>query len=447
MDIHQHIDELVAETQKKSAHLGQIQQPTQKESGADWVQRAGESRGRPLFYPYVGTGNGYGCYVELTDGSVKLDLINGIGVHILGHSHPKLQKASLTAALSDVVVQGNLQPNKEYTLLLEKITEIASRNSKLKHAWLTTSGSMSGEIALKIARQKTNGARHIIAMDNAFAGRSTMMAEITDNLAFKQGQPDYNEVLRVPFYDSADPESSKKSLEIFKSHLEKHKGDISCFTFEPMQGEGGYNVAPREFFVPMLELCKSSGIPVWFDEVQTFCRTGHFFAFETLCLSEYVDICTVAKSLQTAATIYTPELNPKPGLVSGTFAGSSVALASALTVLNELDQNDYMGAEGKINQIHKKFIAMLNRLNTTSCKGLLRDAAGLGLMVAVIPLDGTKPTMIALAKKLFENGLMCFGCGRGPFKLRFLLPAVLTDEDIERAGTILEKTILEMKNA
>src|SRR5690606_20958487 len=119
----------------------------------------------------------------------------------------------------------------------------------------------------------------IIALEAAFAGRSTMMAEVTDNPGFRVGLTEYNEVLRIPFYDRKDPHSSEKSLRLFKEHVAKHEENVSCFTFEPMQGEGGYNVAPREYFLPILEFCREKKIPVWADEVQTFMRTGEFFAY------------------------------------------------------------------------------------------------------------------------------------------------------------------------
>lgn len=444
-EINTGIQSLVNETIKLSEGMQKVQGP-KEEWTVDYqkfCQQVGQLRGRPLYYNYIGSGAGYGPYVELEDGSVKLDFINGIGIHILGHSHPEVIKASLEASLSDVTMQGNLQPNQEYRLVLEKLVEIASRKSALKYAWPTTCGAMAGENALKIVRQKTKAAK-IIAMKNAFAGRSMMMAEITDNPAFKQGLPDYNEVLRIPFFDPYNPEeSSKQALQMFKDHVQKNKGQISTFCFEPMQGEGGYNVAPREYFLPMLDICKNEGIPIWFDEVQTFGRTGEFFAYETLDLGQYVDILTVAKSLQGAATLYTEELNPQAGLISGTFAGSTVALNVGRKILDHLDNGTYMGPQGQIQKIHNKFVAMLNELNQTTCKGLLRDAGGMGLMVSVIPLDGSNENALKVSKALFNNGIIGFSCGRGPFKLRFLLPAILEDKHIAEAKAIFEKTILE----
>ncbi len=407
------------------------------------MDRAGAVRGRPLFYPHVGSGVGHGPYVKLEDGSIKMDLINGIGIHIFGHNHPMVIEQSLIGAMSDVVMQGNLQPNNEYTEVCEALLDSAS-GSRFKHVWLATCGSMSNENALKICRQKMNGARKILAMKSAFAGRSTMMAELTDNPNLKQGLPEYHEVLRVPFFDKNDSESIKKSTDIMAKHIEENKDNICAFMFEPMQGEGGYNVAPREFFLPLFELCKKHGIPIWADEVQTFCRTGQFFASQTLDLVSYIDICTVAKALQNGAALYTDEMNPKPGLIAGTFSGSSVALTVGKAILNKLKTENYMGSEGKIMEIHHKFIAMLNDLNNTTCKGLLQDAEGLGLMVAVTPLDASREKQLALLKVLFKNGIIAFGCGKGPYRLRFLLPVVLEDKHIAEIKSILEKSILEM---
>lgn len=440
------IDGLVDEVSNLEAHFDGVRPPTDDPEGVARrvFEEVGKTRGRPLFYPFVGSGAGRGPYVELEDGSVKLDLINGIGINVFGHGHPRLRKAALQGALSDVIMQGNLEPNHEYAKLTKKIVELAGRRSRLRHVWLATCGTMANENALKMARQKNSPARLVLAMENAFAGRSTMMAEVTDNPAYKQGLPSYDEVLRVPFYDAKDPQSSEKALRRLKEHIEKNEGNISCFVFEPMLGEGGYRAAPREYFVPMLELCRQKKIAVWADEVQTFMRTGELFAFETLGIGEYVDICTVAKTLQTGATLYTEEYNPQPGLVAGTFAGATTSLTTGLASLEMMTEDGYLGPDGKIMQIHRAFVGMLNRLNETTCKGLLREAGGMGLMVAVTPLDGSKDSATKVLFTLYKNGLIAFSCGRDPYRLRFLIPAVMEPKDIELAGRIIETSILEL---
>ena len=436
-DINSHIQEPKEPTSVKTVTL-------QNQALIDYVRIL---RGRPLFLPYIGSNAGNGVYVELEDGSVKMDLINGIGIFIMGHNHPQLIEASIQASLLDPLIQGNLQLNRQWIGLAEKLVEIASRKSNLEHCWLTTSGSMANENALKMTRQKSTPARKIITMKEAFAGRTTMMAEISDNPAHKIGLPSYDEVLRVDFFNKNDPHSMEHSLSQLRKHIGENKGDIAAFVFEPILGEGGYKVAPRDFFVPLLEECKKEGIAIWVDEIQTFCRTGQFFAYQTLDLGSYVDVVTVAKALQLGATLYTSQYNPGPGLIAGTFAGSTVQLCVGLKILEILDEEGYMGPSGKISSIHQEFVSMLKNLSKGACKDIISDIEGIGLMVAFTPFDGEKKEQNELVKTLFKNGLIAFGCGHGPYRIRFLIPSVMSSKDIAIARQIIEKSLLEVHSA
>lgn len=438
------ICDLIDEVTSENLSIDTIRKPQPHliDNSKKKIDHIGALRGRPLYHNYIGTGAGRGPYVELEDGSIKLDLINGIGINIMGHSNPRIMKAAVRGALSDVVIQGNLQPNSDYIRLIEKLVQIGGRKSKLKHAWLSTCGTMANENALKMARQKNSPAKFIFAMKNAFAGRSTMMAEVTDNPAYKQGLPEYNEVLRIPNFDKKDPQSIDKALRSMKEQYEKHIKDVACFVFEPMLGEGGFVQTPREFYLPMLDFCKQHKIAVWADEVQTFSRTGEFFAFETMDLGSYVDLVTIAKTIQLGATLYTDEYNPKPGLIAGTFSGGSSAMTVALEMLEMLEEG-YLGSNGRIQQIHKRFIDGLNNLGNTTCEGLVKDAGGMGLMIAFTPFDGKKEQVETFIKKLFNNGLITFSCGKDPVRIRFLVPAIIENQDIDLALQIVEKTILE----
>lgn len=438
------VTDLVDEVMVQNSDIEGIRKPHSAAAvvSKNKIDHIGALRGRPLYHNYIGTGAGRGPFVELEDGSVKLDLINGIGIHLMGHSNPRVMKAAVRGALSDVIMQGNLQPNNEYIALSEKLVQIASRKSRLKHVWFSTCGTMANENALKMARQKNSPAKYIFAMKNAFAGRSTMMAEVTDNPAYKQGLPEYNQVLRIPNYDKKDPQSAEKALAAMKEMYAKHEKDISCFVFEPMLGEGGFVPTPREFFVPMLDFCKQHNIAIWADEVQTFARTGEFFAFETLDLGAYVDIVTIAKTVQLGATLYTEEYNPKPGLIAGTFSGGTSSMTSGLEILEMLEEG-FLGQSGRISKIHKRFVDGINHLNEGSCKGLVRDAGGMGLMIAFTPFDGKKEQVELLIKKLFNNGLIAFACGKDPVRIRFLVPAIIQDHEIDLAIQIVEQTVLE----
>lgn len=438
------ISDLVDEVTAKNSEIDSIRKPQSSlvEKSKMKIEKIGALRGRPLYHNYIGTGAGRGPYVELEDGSIKLDLINGIGIHIMGHSHPRVMKAAVRGALADVVMQGNIQPNNEYLKLTEKLVQIAGRKSRLKHAWFSTCGTMANENALKMARQKNSPAKLIFAMKNSFAGRSTMMAEVTDNPAYKQGLPDYNEVLRIPNFEKKDPQSGEKALRAMQEQYAKNEKNVSCFVFEPMLGEGGFVPTPREFYLPMLDFCKQNKIAIWADEVQTFARTGEFFAFETMDLGQYVDLVTIAKTVQLGATLYTEEYNPKPGLIAGTFSGGTSAMTAGLEIINMLEEG-YLGPNGRINQIHSRFVDELNKLNVTTCRGLVKDAGGMGLMIAFTPFEGKKEQTEALIKKLFNNGLIAFSCGKDPVRIRFLVPAIIENQDIDLAIKIVEKTIIE----
>lgn len=438
------VADLVDEVMVINSEINSIRppQPQLADLAKTKIDYIGQLRGRPLYHNYISTGAGRGPFVELEDGSVKLDLINGIGIHLMGHSHPRVMKAAIRGALSDVIMQGNLQPNNDYIRLTEKLVKIAGRKSRLKHAWFSTCGTMANENALKIARQKNTPARYVFAMKNAFAGRSTMMAEVTDNAAYKQGLPEYNEIVRIPNYDKKDPQSAEKALTTMKTEYAKHPKEFSCFVFEPMLGEGGFIQTPREFYIPMLEFCKQNHIAIWADEVQTFARTGEYFAFETMDLGQYVDIVTIAKTVQLGATLYTEEYNPKPGLIAGTFSGGTSSMTAGLEILEILEEG-YLGPNGRILKIHNYFIDGLNNLNKGSCKNLVQEAGGMGLMIAFTPFEGKKEQIEILIKKLFKNGLIAFSCGKDPVRIRFLVPAIIQDQEIDLALQVLEKTMLE----
>lgn len=443
-EISSKINNLVEDVAKINSELNNVRPPTAefKEAGGAKMTKAGNLRGRPLHYPYLGTGSGNGPFVELEDGSVKLDLINGIGIHLMGHSHPRIIKAGIRGALSDIVMQGNLGPNKEYLEFSNKLVSLASKNSRLKHVWFASCGTIANENALKMARQKNSPAKLVVTFKNAFAGRSTMMAEITDNPAYKQGLPEYHEVLRLPFYDKKNSKSSEQTLSALKEHVAKNEKNISCFVFEPMLGEGGYVPAPREFFVPLLEFCKEKNIAVWADEIQTFTRTGELFAFETLKIGNYIDLCTIAKTAQLGATFYTEEYNPKPGLVAGTFSGSTVSMTTGMEMLDIL-QEGFLGQNGRIQKIHERFVQGINKLNTSTCKNIAQDAEGLGLMIAFTPFEGKKEQVTTFLNKLYQNGVIAFSCGKEPMRARFLVPAIIKDQEIDLALSIIEKTLLE----
>jgi 4-aminobutyrate aminotransferase-like enzyme len=395
-------------------------------------------RGRPLFFPAISGGTGRGARVRMADGTTKLDFISGIGVYGFGHSDQDLLETAVVAAAGDSVFQGHLFPGGEYIGLSKALLRHAG--SRLKHAWLSVSGAMANENALKLIFQKRAPADHIIVFEKNFAGRSLALAEITDKPAFRDGLPVSGKVLYVPFYDECDSASTEQSLAVLESHLARHPGRIAGMGFELVQGEGGFRCAPREFFVALMERCREAGLAIWVDEVQTFARTGELYAFRTLGLENLVDVVTVGKTLQGSAVLFTKEYNPRPGLIAGTYAGSTVGMAVGTRIIERLELEGYLGPEGRVAVLGGRFERRLDSFakRMPRCVG---QRSGIGAMQAFVPFDGSPQIVSAIVQAAFDEGLMIFSAGSDPTKIRMLLPVNTTDEELEAGFGMLEKAM------
>lgn len=416
--------------------------PERKVSYAQLIAEMSAARGGRLYYPYLGSGIGKGPLVELLDGSVKYDLITGIGVHYLGHSHPDLVRASLDAACSDTVMEGNLQQNKD-ALDLSQSLVLASG---LDHCMLTTSGAMANENALKLALQKHSPAGRILAFEHCFAGRSWSLSQITDKAAYRQGLPILAHVDYVPHYDPKDPQQSiRNALTALNTHLDRYPGQHAAMLFELVQGEAGFYPGSKEFFTTLMTRCRQQSIAVIADEVQSFARTEKLFAYQYFEVEQLVDIATVGKALQVCATLFRKTYVPKPGLLSQTFTGSTSSLRAAQVVLNHVLNGDFLGRDGRIARLGAHFHRGLTKLATRQ-PSLLQGPFGIGTMVAFTPLDGQVSTVSRYLQILFDAGVIAFTAGANPTRVRFLVPAgVLQLEDINIVLGILEATLLQMQ--
>jgi 4-aminobutyrate aminotransferase-like enzyme len=319
---------------------------------------------------------------------------------------------------------------------------------RLNHAWLCCSGTMANEVALKMIRQKKSPATKILAFQDAFHGRSTAMQELTDNPGYRQGQPVYGEVEYLSFYSqgmSLD-QNVQRTLKQLKEHTTRYPGKFAALLLEPVQGEGGFNYAPREWYVRLFEEAKKAGLAIWCDEVQTFGRTGELFAFQKFGFAEFVDVCTVGKLLQSCMVLYTDEYNPKPGLVAGTFAGSTAAIRTARRTLEMLTQDGLLGKDGKIQKLSDRFASNLRALASGSCKGKVGEVRTVGGMIAWQPFEGTMEQIKPTLMKLFELGVVAFYCGHGPLLIRMLPPLpVMTEADVDAVCKIIEQAVTEVK--
>lgn len=453
------IDALVREVVDAQSNLTAARPPRKElaESYKSYLDRIAETRGKPALYPYVGSGIGNGPLVELADGSVKWDMINGIGVHAFGHSDPDLIATAVRAAIGDTVQQGNLQFNLDSLELGELLVKEASRSSRVRHCFLTNSGCMANESALKLCYQKTGGSR-VIAFNDCFMGRSVTMSQIGDNAAGRVGIPLSTLVDYIPFYDAEMPGGGTESIERAVRQLQhliaRYPGQIACFVMELVQGEGGFNTAPREFFEPLMKICREHNIAVWADEVQTFGRTSTMFCFEQLELGEYIDVVTLGKMSQVCACLYTADYNPKPGLLSGTFIGGSVELQVGKRILERLRDGGHYGPHGLNARLHDSFRQHAKHLiekhknwfpPIPGPTGLTRSngfVGGVGGMMRLTPFAGDKPMIMKVLNALFAEGVIAFYCGHGPYHIRFLPPVgVMKPEQFKDVFEIVERAL------
>ena len=426
--------------------------PELRQGYLDTLARFGALRGASLYYPYLGSGMGRGALVELADGSVKYDFITGIGVHYMGHNHPALLDAGVDAALDNTVMQGNLQQNAQSEELLALLLRAANRRRKsagMAHGFLTSSGAMANENALKIIFQKRFPAHRVLAFEHCFAGRTIALSQVTDKAAYRQGVPETLAVDYVPFYDAQRPEeSTAEAVAAVKAHMARHPGAHACMIFELIQGEGGgYLPGTPEFFRALMVPLRAAGVAILADEIQTFGRTSEFFAFQHFGLEDLVDVVTLGKLSQACATLIREEFKPKAGLVSQTFTAPSVAIRSALVIVKYMEEQGLLGADGKIMRLSRRFTDKLKDLARRR-PDMAAGPFGMGGMIAFTPLGGDPDKVARFLKNLFDAGVIGFIAGGTPAKARFLLPVGGVEEaDIDAVFPILERVLVETAGA
>ena len=202
--------------------------------------RMGNVRGRPLLYSMFPSGRGSGPFFESEDGSVKMDLICGIGVALFGYHHPEIFRESLEGLSRAPFMHGTLMPGHDQLQLSEKVLAAANGDglghlssearAKMAGVWLTSCGTMANELALKILRQKHSPKFKLISFKGAFAGRSTAMQELTDEAKYREGQPTFDQFAHIPFFDDRGSveQNVKKTLDELKRLLDQEFYDALC---------------------------------------------------------------------------------------------------------------------------------------------------------------------------------------------------------------------------
>lgn len=461
------VEAIIAELEAQRSRLTDIagpRSPESKLSFEQYMEMAGDGRGRALVYPYIGAGFGNGPLIELMDGSVKFDMITGIGVHFFGHSDPGVMRAALHAAMQNAPMQGHLIFNKEAVEFAHLLIQQASRSSNLRHAFLCNSGALANENALKVCMQKMDGkAPRVIAFADCFMGRTVTMAQIGDSAGGRQGIPLNTQIDYMPFYDRAAAKRMSSgdvsgetrfidgAVKQLERYIARYPNQHACFVFELIQGEGGFNPGTTAFHRALMEVCKANGIPVWADEVQTFGRTTEMFCFETMGVGDLVDVVTIGKMSQVCATLYTANMNPKPGLLSATFLGSSDALHVGKHIIETLRDGGYYGPDGKIAKHHAAFRQQAEALIAKhpawfpDHPEVVDKVGGLGGMMKFTPFGGKKDPVMKLARVAFDEGVILFYCGHDPYHLRMLPPlGVMKEDQWPRVFELLERAMAKV---
>jgi len=413
---------------------------TLKQGYEEMLASFAKYRGAKLWFPYIGSGMGNGPFVELADGSIKYDFICGIGSHYWGHNHPDFLDTSIDTALSDTVMQGHLQQNIDSVDLYSQLTQA----THFPHCFLTTSGAMANENALKIAFQKKFPAKRILAFERCFVGRTLAISQITDKPAFREGLPATLLVDYIPYFDPSRPEESTAlAVKTLKKHLSRYPNDYAVMCFELVQGEGGFYSATKDFFESIMTILKDNDIAIFADEVQSFARTPELFAFQYFGLDEYIDIASIGKVSQVCATLFTEQYKPRQGLLSQTFTASTSAIKAFTVILNKLLCEGFFGPEGKIAKVHHYFANQLENLSQKH-PDLIRGPYGVGSMIAFTPYDGETQKVTQFIHRLFDAGVISFIAGSNPSRVRFLVPVDAIDHnDIDNVINIIEKTLIE----
>lgn len=422
--------------------------PELKDSYDALLKKVADVRGGALFYNYLGSGIGNGPLVELADGSVKYDFITGIGVHYMGHSHEGVINATIEGALHNTVMNGHLQQNTNSAEMMDLLSKAATKNGALvKNVFLTTSGAMANENAFKLILQKRSPASRFFAFEKCFAGRTMGMAWVTDKAAYRAGLPKTLDVDYIPFYDANDHKGSiDRAVYAMKKQITRFPGGHAGFVMELIQGENGSWVGNKEFFEALIAVCKENNISVMVDEVQTFARTKELFTFQYFGLDKHVDVVTIGKNSQVCATFFADDHKPKPGLLSQTFTGASSQISAGYYVVSEMINGGYLGENGKIEKLHKRFAGNLEKL-TKKYPEKVAGPYGIGAMVACTVFKGDEAKTKNFTMKLFENGVLSFMAGGGTTtRVRFLMPIMVTEEKhIDDVCEIIEKTLAAME--
>lgn len=407
-----------------------------------------------------GVGNMHNLYADRAEnaevwdveGRRYIDFAGGIAVLNTGHCHPRIMQAVAAQMERYTHTCFQVMPYEPYVALAERLNALAPGDDAKKTLFLTT-GAEAVENAVKIARAHT-GRPAIIAFNGGYHGRTIMTLGLTGKVQpYKVGfGPFPGEIFHAPFPNPLYGVTADQSLaaveHLFKTELEPQR--VAAVIIEPVQGEGGFYIAPSEFLQGLRSICDQHGILLIADEIQTgFGRTGRLFAMEHSGVVP--DLMTIAKSLAggfpLSAVIGRAEIMDAvgPGGLGGTYAGNPLACAAALAVLDIFEEEGLLErSRNQGEQLKARLNAMAGRF---SCIGEVR---GQGAMVAVeLFKDGERrqpdsDLTKALVARTAERGLILLSCGMYGNVVRILAPLTASPAIIDEGLAIIEQSLEEL---
>ena len=407
-------------------------------------------------YPFV-IERGYGSMVEDVDGNVFLDCAAGIAVNSTGHAHPDIVKAITDQAQKFLHMSGTDFYYEPQVRLAEELAAIVPIQGGVR-SFFGNSGSEANEACLKLSRY-TTGRQNIIAFFGAFHGRSMGSLSLTASKVIQRRGfgPLLPGVYHAPYPDryrcplGSTPDTCAAACVDFIEHeLLAHlvsPDEVAAVVVEPIQGEGGYVVAPDEFLQRLRELTKKHGILLVADEVQSgMGRSGKMFAIEYTGVEP--DMMAIAKGIASGLPLGVAVARAglmawPPGAHASTFGGNPVSCAAAIATITLLKDRLVANAA----DVGGHLMAGLRDL--AGKHRLIGDVRGRGLMIGVelVRDRQTKERATnerdAVVNRAFARGLLVLGAGKNA--VRFSPPLVLTREQADTAIKVFDEALTEVE--
>ncbi len=401
-----------------------------------------------IFLPVV-IERGEGATLTDVDGNTFIDFTGGVGCLNVGHANPRVIEAVQEQAAKFFHTDFTIVPYETYVTLAERLIESAPISGPAKAAFFNA-GTEAIENAIKFARAYTSRSA-VIAFEGGFHGRTLLSLSMTSKThPYKAGLgPFAPEVYRVPFAQEYRGPSAGDALAALERALitQVAAESVAAIVIEPVQGEGGFVVAPREFLEGVRRICDDSGIVLVVDEVQTgFGRTGKMWGIEHYGLEP--DLMCVAKSiaagLPLSGVIGKAEIMDAPGdsAIGGTYVGNPVAQAAALAVLDVFEE------EGLVERADRLGDTIRERMQSWQQRwDAVGDVRGLGAMLAIelVHDRGTKDPAPDLASATVEaaaeRGLLLLKSGIYSNCIRVLVPLVISEAELDEALAVWEDAL------